>query len=235
MPSSLPSQASARRSWKWAGAVLGLAVLVASLILLPVEEYLRDALDAVAELGMWGPVLFTAIYVIAAVLFIPGSVLTLGAGAVFGLVRGTLIVSAASTLAAACAFLVGRHLAREAIARRVRDKPQFAAIDQAVAQEGWKIVLLTRLSPVFPYNLLNYAFGLTRVPFVHYVLASWVGMIPGTILYVYLGALAKTGVERQGRTPAEWALLAVGLLATITVTVLVTRIARRALSKRIRP
>lgn len=98
--------------------------------------------------------------------------------------------------------------------------------------EGWKIVLLTRLSPVFPFTLLNYAFGLTRVSLRDYVLASWIGMMPGTVIYVYLGSLARAGVANHERTPTEWALYGVGLIATVAVTVVVTRIARRALAKR---
>ncbi|HSW50743.1 MAG TPA: VTT domain-containing protein, partial [Bryobacteraceae bacterium] len=114
-------------------------------------------------------------------------------------------------------------------------------VDNAVAAEGWKIVGLTRLSPVFPFNLLNYAFGLTRVSLRDYVVASWIGMIPGTVMYVYLGSLAgslaELGLKEGGRarTQAEWALYAVGLVATVAVTVVITRIARRALNLRINP
>jgi uncharacterized membrane protein YdjX (TVP38/TMEM64 family) len=210
--------------------LLVVAVLIA-VKLLPVRAWFQTALDAIAGLGIWGAILFITLYVVAAVFLIPGSVLTLGAGAVFGVVRGSIIVSIASTLAATAAFFVGRYLARDAIARRVEGHAKFAVIDAAVAREGWKIVLLTRLSPVFPYTFLNYAFGLTRVRPAHYVLASWIGMMPGTVMYVYLGSLAQVVGERS-RTPGEWALYGVGLLATVAVTVFVTRIARRALAGR---
>ncbi|RME92605.1 MAG: TVP38/TMEM64 family protein [Verrucomicrobia bacterium] len=196
---------------------------------LDLREWIAKLLQQVEAWGAWGILVFVVAYVVAAVLLIPGSALTLGAGAVFGLLRGTVIVSVASTLAAAAAFLIGRHGAREAVARRLEANPRFAALDRAVAEEGWKIVLLTRLSPVFPYTLLNYAFGLTRVKFSHYVLASWVGMLPGTVMYVYLGTLARVAADRS-RTPAEWALYGVGLAATVAVTVLITRTARRALA-----
>ena len=172
-------------------------------------------------------------YVRATVLLVPGSVLTLGAGAVYGVLYGSLIVSLASTLGATAAFLVGRHLARAAVARRVSGNPRFAALDQAVADEGWKIVVLTRLSPAFPFTFLNYAFGLTRVPLRDYTLASWLGMMPGTVMYVYLGSLADAAGSTRQRTPAEWALYAIGLLATIAVTVVVTRLARRALAQKL--
>jgi uncharacterized membrane protein YdjX (TVP38/TMEM64 family) len=171
------------------------------------------------------------------VLLLPGSVLTLGAGAVFGLARGSVLVSVAATAGATAAFLVGRHLARGWVARRIEGQPVFRAIDEAVAREGWRIVGLTRLSPVFPFNVLNYAFGVTRVRLREYVLASWAGMIPGTVLYVYLGALAgdlaTLGAGGRERSPAEWAVSVVGLLATVAVTLKVTRLARAALGRRL--
>ncbi len=213
----------------WATVVLA---ALAAARWLPVQDTLRQVLAWMRALGPWGPVLFVAVYVLATVLLVPGSILTLGAGAVYGVGYGSLIVSLASTLGATAAFLVGRHLARDAVARRVAANPRFAALDQAVADEGWKIVVLTRLSPVFPFTLLNYAFGLTRVPLREYALASWLGMMPGTVLYVYLGSLADAAGSPRQRTPAEWALYATGLLATLAVTVVVTRLARRALAQK---
>src|SRR5204862_5870123 len=138
-----------------------------------------------------------------------------------------------ATLGATAGFLVRRYLARDAIARKIEKHEKFATIDRAVADEGWKIVLLTRLWPVFPFTLLNYAFGLTRVKLRHYVLASWLGMIPGTVMYVYLGSLVNVGAGHRQRTTGEWILYGVGLLATVIVTVFVTRLARRALAKKI--
>ena len=196
------------------------------------QELLKQAIDWVAQLGLWGPVIFIAIYVVATVLFIPGSVLTLGAGAVFGVGWGSVYVSIASTLGATAAFLVGRYLARDSIARKIEGNERFAAIDKAVAKEGWKIVGLTRLSPVFPFTLLNYAFGVTQVKLRDYVLASWIGMMPGTIMYVYVGSLAQAATGERERTTGEWVLYGVGLLATVVVTVFVTRLAKRALAKK---
>ena len=226
-----PASRTARPKWLlW--AVVALAALVASQ-LPPIQESLRQALEWMRSLGPWGPVLFVIIYALATVLLVPGSVLTLGAGAVYGVVYGSLIVSLASTLGATAAFLVGRHLARDAVARRVSTNPRFAALDQAVADEGWKIVVLTRLSPLFPFTFLNYAFGLTRVTLREYVLASWLGMMPGTVLYVYLGSLAETAGSTRQRTAAEWAFYSGGLLATVAVTVIVTRLARRSLAQKL--
>src|SRR6266403_2470496 len=219
--------------WKWVLYAVAGVLIVLALKYFHVQDLLKAALDWIGELGPWGPVIFVGIYVVATVLFIPGSVLTLGAGAVFGVVLGSVCVFVSATLGATAAFLVGRYLARDAIARKIDKNETFATIDRAVADEGWKIVLLTRLSPVFPFTLLNYAFGLTRVKLSHYVLASWLGMIPGTVMYVYLGSLINVGAGHRQRTTGEWVLYGVGLLATVTVTVFVTRLARNALAKKI--
>lgn len=235
---SLPSPATSTvgdRWRKWA-VLFGLAAaLVAVFTLFDVRSFLRGTLNAISALGPWGPVLFVLIYIVATVLFLPGSVLTLGAGAVFGVAWGSVYASVASTLGATAAFLIGRYLARAWVAKKIDGNASFAAIDRAVAAEGWKIVGLTRLSPAFPFALLNYAFGLTRVTLRDYVLASWIGMMPGTVMYVYVGSLARVGAESEKKSPPELALYSVGLLATLAVTVFITRIARRALAKRTQP
>jgi uncharacterized membrane protein YdjX (TVP38/TMEM64 family) len=227
---------SAARLVLWGAALVALLALARYA---DAPALLRRSLDGIASLGAWGPPIFVVLYVLATVLFLPGWILTLGAGAVYGVIRGSVLVSIAATLGATAAFLVGRYLARGWVAGRIEGSPRFRAIDEAVAREGWKIVLLTRLSPAFPFNLLNYAFGLTRVSLRDFALASWIGMMPGTVMYVYLGSLAgdlaSLGAGRGSRTPAEWALYAVGLLATVAVTVYVTRIARGALERRIAP
>ena len=219
--------------WKWVLYATAGVALVLALKYFHVQDLLKSALDWIGNLGPWGPVIFVGLYVVATVLFLPGSVLTLGAGAVFGVALGSVCVSISATLGATAAFLVGRYLARDAIARKIEKHEKFTTIDRAVADEGWKIVLLTRLSPVFPFTLLNYAFGLTRVKLSHYVLASWLGMIPGTVMYVYLGSLVNVGAGHRQRTTGEWVLYGVGLLAAVVVTVFVTRLARRALAKKI--
>jgi uncharacterized membrane protein YdjX (TVP38/TMEM64 family) len=227
------SEPKNRFSWTWVLYLLVALGLFAAIRFLHIQELLKTALDWLGNLGAWGPVLFIAIYTVAAVLFIPGSILTLGAGALFGLALGSVCVSVGATLGATAAFLVGRYLARDAITRKIEGSEKFSAIDKAVAEEGWKIVFLTRLSPVFPFTLLNYAFGLTRVKLGHYVLASWIGMMPGTVLYVYLGSLARAGLAPRHRTIGEWMIYGVGLLATIAVTLFVTRLARKALARKV--
>ncbi len=200
------------------------------------NEPLIKALDWVSGLGIWGPVIFILIYIIATVLFIPGSILTLGAGVVFGVVKGSVIVSISATLGATAAFLVGRYLARDWVAGKIAGNRKFSQMDEAVAREGWKIVGLTRLSPVFPFVFLNYAYGLTKVSLRDFFFASWVGMIPGTVMYVYIGSLAgdiaRLGAGGRTRTAGEWVLHGAGFLATVAVTVILTRIARAALGKK---
>lgn len=198
------------------------------------NDLLQSSLTWVAGLGPWGPAALAGLYVVACVLFLPGWILSLGAGALFGPLVGTVAVSAGATLGSAAAFLIGRHVARDWVARRLAGFPAFKTIDDAVSAQGWKIVLLTRLSPVFPFNLLNYGYGLTGVRLRSYVIASWAGMLPGTITYVYLGSLVRNLAELghgHARTPAEWILYGVGLAATLAVTVVVTRIARAALGR----
>jgi uncharacterized membrane protein YdjX (TVP38/TMEM64 family) len=195
---------------------------------------LKSVLDAISSLGPWGPVLFVVLYIVASICFIPASILTLSAGALFGVVRGTAYVMLGATLGATAAFLVSRYLAREWVARKIEGNTRFRAIDEAVAREGGKIVFLTRLSPVFPYVLLNYVFGITRVSVRSYFVASAIGMLPASILYVYVGSIAGSlAGTRRARTAGEWAFLLVGLLATATVTVFITRLARKALREKI--
>ncbi len=223
-----------------AGLIKGvsIALIIVSLVVLiralPMDRVI-DLVESKADgLGLWGPFALGAAYVVAALAFFPGSALTLTAGAVFGLVWGTVMVSLASTTAAALAFLIARYLARDKVVRQARKFPKFQAIDRAIGEGGWKIIAMLRLSPAVPFSLGNYLFGLTAIRFLPYVLASWLFMLPGTFMYVYLGYIGAEGLRsaasaERGKTPGEWALLAVGLLATVAVTVYVTRLARRAL------
>jgi uncharacterized membrane protein YdjX (TVP38/TMEM64 family) len=239
--SPLRTDAPARRAgspaWRW---LLALAALAALLL---VGRLAGDAVPRFARwvegLGPWGPIAFVLGYVVAVVAFVPGSLLTLAAGAIFGIGAGTLYVFVAASVGAALAFLVARHLARGAVERRLAGDARFAAVDRAVGEQGLKIVLLLRLSPVFPFNLLNYALGLTRVRFSHYLVAC-LGMLPGTLLYVYSGKVAGDVAALAGgagSAPGAGRLLlfGAGLLATIAVTALVTRIARRALAEATAP
>jgi uncharacterized membrane protein YdjX (TVP38/TMEM64 family) len=186
-------------------------------------------------LGAAGPLAFVAVYALATAAFVPGSILTLTAGAIFGLGRGTLYTMIAATCGASLAFLVSRYAVRALVERSLATHPRFAAVDRAIAREGRRIVFLLRLSPLFPFNLLNYALGVTSVRFRDYVVAC-AGMLPGTLLYVYYGKLAGDVARAAGGLTPErgagyYALLVLGLLATIAVTAYVTRLARRALAE----
>jgi uncharacterized membrane protein YdjX (TVP38/TMEM64 family) len=224
------------RSLPWARILVGIAALALLFVLgKTVGGYVPRFAAWVDSLGDLGPLVFVIGYAAAVVAFVPGSLPSLAGGAIFGLGKGVVLVFIAATLGASCAFLVSRHLVRASIERRIAGNPRFAAIDRAIEKEGRRIVFLLRLSPVFPFSLLNYALGLTRVRFGDYVLAS-VGMLPGTLLYVYYGhvlglAAALAGGAAHEKGAADYALLGLGLVATIVVTTLVTRVARRALAE----
>ena len=164
---------------------------------------------------------------------VPGSLLTLAAGAKWGPVEGLAWVVAGSNLGANLAFLTGRWVARAWVMKLVRHRPSMAAIDDAVGAGGWKMVMLLRISPVFPFNVLNYALSLTRIRWREYAVATFVGMLPGTALFVYLGSVVQLATRPAGRSPLEWAVFAGGLAATVAVSVMVTRLARAALRKRL--
>jgi uncharacterized membrane protein YdjX (TVP38/TMEM64 family) len=197
------------------------------------QEFLQNALQWINSLGAIGGIVFIGIYIIATLAFLPAALLTLGAGVIFGVTWGSIYVFIGATLGAIAAFLVGRYLAQGWVKEKISSYKKFAIIDKAVSKEGLKIVLLVRLSPLFPFNLLNYAFGITSVSFQDYLIGS-VGMIPGTIMYVYFGSLvgdiALIGSKNQpGNIILHWVIQIMGLIATIAVTVYVTKIAKKAL------
>ncbi|MDY7015022.1 MAG: TVP38/TMEM64 family protein [Cyanobacteriota bacterium] len=215
-----------------------IVVLIATAKFFNLQSLLQATFLWVEGLGALAPITFIVIYNLATVLFIPGSLLTLKGGCLFGAIWGSVYVSIAATLGAVWAFLIGRYLSREWVRNKIKDNPKFAAINEAVKKEGWKIVLLTRLSPIFPFNLLNYAFGVTSVSLRDYVIGS-LGMIPATVLYVYIGSLASDlaafDLSDQPATQAtqilQWVLRGIGLMATIAVTVYVARLAKKALDQ----
>jgi len=221
---------------RWILVAVALIALVVLMRFLPVARGVEALRQWVDGLGWAGMLVFGLAYSLAAILFVPGSALTLAAGAVFGLFWGTALVSVFSTLAAALAFLIARYFARSRVEGLAQHHPKFRAVDAAIGKRGWQIVALLRLSPAMPFSASNYLYGLTSVPFVPYVLASWIAMLPGTFMYVYLGhiggvAASAAGGEAGGRTTGEYVLLAVGILATFIVTVYITKIARRALAE----
>lgn len=231
VPSSVPA---ARRSLPLAKLALAAAALLALLVLgRAAGAYLPRVAAWIEGLGALGPAAFVAGYALATVAFIPGTVLTLAGGALFGLVEGTIYVLLGAVLGSVAAFSLARYAARDAVTRWVDSDARFAAIDRAIEREGRRIVFLLRLSPVFPFNLLNYALGLTRARLVDYILAS-AGMLPGTLLYVYSGKIAGDVAVLAGgagapRGAGHYAVIVLGFAATVIVTVVVTRAAQRAL------
>ena len=219
--------------WKWIALGLGLILLSTAVSFLPIGQWVKAFTDWIRHLGLAGAFIFIAVYALAAVLFLPGAIFTIAAGLVYGIVGGTAVALAGATLGAGLAFLVARYLVRGRIEEFVRKNRRFGAIDDAIGQEGWKIVGLLRLSPLIPFNVSNYFYGVTSIGFWPYLLASFVGILPGTLLYAYLGAIGQAGLEggKKGYSPVQWTFLGTGLLATIAVTVFVSRLAKKALQK----
>jgi len=218
------------------GRLAGLATLAVLLAggdgeagILPLAGVIHRLGDATAGRGAGGLVLFGFAYALAALLFVPGSLLTLGAGLAFGFARGFLVSWISATAAAMIAFLVSRRAGRSRVEALAARHPRFGAIDRAVGAGGGRVVALLRLSPLVPFSASNYLFGLTPVRFGPYVLATAAGMIPGAALYAALGAAGRAAGSGRQRSAGEWALLAGGVAATAAVTWILARAARREL------
>jgi uncharacterized membrane protein YdjX (TVP38/TMEM64 family) len=227
----------------WLQALLAVEIVLilgAFSRLLSPPFFLPHTLVWLRDLGALGVVAFVVLYNLATVLFIPGSILTLGGGALYGVFWGSVYVTLRAILGATLAFLIGRYWARDWVCQRLQNDPRFRSIDAAVARRGARVVLLTWLSPVFPFNLLNYGFGITTISLKDYLLGS-LGLVPGTVMYVYIGSLAgdiatldsssEVGLQAQ---LIQWTMRGVGLVATGAVTLYVARIAQKALNEDIR-
>lgn len=226
---NIPEKKSrAQGLWRPIALIAAIVVILIVAKTFGLGERLGALRDWIQALGPWGPVVFVFLYAVAVVAALPGSALTVAAGALFGSVLGVIVVSIASTLGASLSFLVGRYFARDAVAGWLSDKEKFRRLDQLTEEHGAIMVALTRLVPIFPFNLLNYGFGLTRVPFWTYVLWSWLCMLPGTVLYV-VGADVVTKAVVQGKVP--WALVGALVGAGVILAILV-RQARRKLRER---
>jgi uncharacterized membrane protein YdjX (TVP38/TMEM64 family) len=227
--------ATARRGihWQWLAGLALLGAVIAAGRLMPLRAWIDGFGAWIAGLGPAGFVLYAAVYALGAVLVMPVFFMIIAAGYFFGLLPGVAVVSVGATLGAAAAFLIGRYVARERVARWAAKNPRYTAIDRAVGQKGWKIVFLLRLSPLVPYTLSNYFYGLTAVRFWPYVFASWIGMIPLTFLYVSFGVAGREAAVEAAGPPAvwKWTLLAVGVLVTLAATAYAGKIAREALAE----
>lgn len=215
----------------WWKPLILIAFIIGVLVLAKVfglGERLGELRDWIHTLGPWGPAVFVILYAIAVVAALPGSALTVAAGALFGSLLGVIVVSIAATLGASLSFLISRYFARDAVAQWLSKKETFRKLDLLTEKHGAIMVALTRLVPIFPFNLLNYGFGLTRVPFWTYVFWSWLCMLPGTVLYV-VGTDAFVKGIAQGEIP--WILIAAVIGAGIFLTLLV-RFARKKLQEK---
>lgn len=219
-----------RNIWRWVGIGAVLVAVSVGWIAFPVQDWLNDFNAWVEGLGALGYLLFGLLYIAGTVALAPGAALTIAGGLAFGLWSFPLVVVAA-TIGATLAFLIARHLARSRVERAIERYPTFKATEHAVNEEGWKIVALMRLSPVVPFNLQNYAFGVTAIPLLHYVAATFVGIMPGALLYTYLGAAGRAAGGDTSGGSLKWIFFAVGLILTIAVTVWVTIRAKATLDR----
>src|ERR1044071_3336402 len=201
------------------------------LLFLPVRQWFSDFETFVHALGTVGPVVYALAYVALTVLLFPASLVTVGAGTLFGLTTGLVVVLIGANLGALCSFLLARTFLRQRVTHWTESNPKFRFLDEAIGRQGFKMVLLCRLSPVFPFILLNYFLGLTAVRVAAYVLANLLGMLPAMFLLVYVGATARDALEAQPAATDfyQQALKYIGLAATVVIVVVVTRMARRAL------
>lgn len=224
-----------------AGALAFLCMVLAAAYFFPLSAWISGFVSWVGGLGALGAVVYSLVYIAGTVLLVPGTILTVGGGFLYGPILGVLLVSPASVAGATLSFLLARSFARDWTRRRISRYPRFEILDRAVEKQGFKIVLLMRLQPVFiPFALLNYAIGLTRVRLRDYVIASWIGMLPATTLYVYLGASVRSVSELVHGKPSSaghWheLLFFGGLGASAVLVFVLTRIARQALRKELGP
>ena len=221
-----------KKYWKLILLLLVLVGFAVAASVFPVRDWILTFTAWVQRLGPVGVIVFIVAYAIATVLFLPGWIFTVTAGLLFGVAGGTAVALCGATLGASLSFLVARYLVRGSVEDFVKKNPRFNAIDRAIGENGWKIVGLLRLSPLIPFNISNYFYGITAIRFWPYVLISAAGMLPGTLLYAYLGAVGKATVGSKS-PPSVWQyiFLGVGLVATVAVTVIISRIARNALKK----
>ena len=216
-----------KEKWFW-GCLILIGIILCQ-IQFNLIQTIPKIIQWIESLGIIGMSLFVLVYILACIFLIPGSPLTVGAGAVFGFWTGLILVSVGSTLGAVAAFLISRYLARGFIEKKIDKNHKFSAMDMAIKREGWKIIFLARLSPIIPFFLLNYALGLTKIRLRTYIISSWAGMIPGTVLYTYIGSLGKTILTTENSL-ADWVILGAGLIATVSVTLIISKIAKRSLA-----
>lgn len=228
MPEKQPGLSTAQRVWRALTAIILLVAFACVVWWVNKTGLLKSALLWIKSLGPWASIAFVALYVAAVIVCLPAIILTIGGGFIFGMAKGSFLVLLAATIAGNLTFIIARHFARDWVSRKLEGHPKFRAIDDAVAREGWKIVALIRLAP-FPYSFTSYGFGLTRLPLWEYFLANF-ALVPTTLMYVYLGTIARDLTEKIATPP--WMKWTIGVALVITVFY-VTRFAKRALAQKV--
>jgi len=226
---------TAKNIFSISAILLVLGVIVYILISCPVAEILLECVAWIDNMGAWGVLLFMVVFSIGVILFLPASVMSLGAGFAYGIVLGSVLVTIAGTIGAIVAFLLSRYIARDWVTKIIARDKRFQRVDKAIETNGFKFVLLTRLSPIVPYVLQNYTYGLTAVSLKDYCKASILGMLPGTFLYVYLGSMITEASEIASSdfltTPEHIAFYAIGFAATVAITIALAKIAKKAMQE----
>lgn len=228
-----PAPAAERKPFPYVKILIGILILAAIIVtfrVLPVGEWLKSFQDYVRSAGPIGYVIYALVYAVCCVLFIPATVLTIGAGAIFGVVAGSLVVVVGATLGATLAFLLARTVMRKKVESMTAGNAKFRSLDRAITREGAKIVLLIRLAPVFPFTYINYAFGLTGIKLVPYILATLVGILPGTIAFVYLSDAAVSAATGSGDR-AKTIINIVGAVIALIASIFVARVATKAIKQ----
>ena len=196
------------------------------------SEFLHHSMEWIAHSGWVGVAWFLVLYTLTCVFFLPGSILTISAGAVYGFWFSTALVTVSSTVGAAVNFLTSRYLAGDWMRRRIGQHAKFRALEKAVSAQGWRMILISRMSPIIPHSLVSYAAGLIQISFWRFTLASFVGFLPQSAAYTYIGAMVgkalRTSAGVTPHDPVTWAFYGLGLAATVAITVITTRIARRS-------
>lgn len=207
------------------------AVFVACVSIGDMPAATFELLEWVDELGRWGLVFYFALYIAVVIFLLPGIGFTLGAGFLFGFIWGGLVVVGALAIGSGSAFLLARYVFGKSLTRKLQENPRARLLNQGLQKEGWKIVLISRFSPIFPFKLSNYFFGLTRIPFRHFFFANLVGVIPLSLLNVYIGSLAAEFVELTQRKaePWEWIVYLAGLFSAVGVLYLIFRMVNRVM------
>lgn len=228
------SQPSISPRWRRRGQwiAIGVALLAAGALLtaLPIRQWIEALRGTVEGLGWWGPLIYAVAYGIGAVLVLPSGPFQVGAGLLFGLAVGIPTALVGTWLALAGAFAIGRWFARDRVQSLLDDRPRMRAVEGAIADGGWKTVVMLRLSPVLPMSLHNYVYGLTRMKFRVYMPAAAIAVAPGTVMWAWIGAVGGSAATASGEASVvKWILRGVGLVATVVVSILLARHARRRL------